>query len=137
MTGTFGRVEASVVVARVNLVRLSDHEVVKVVLLIHFVERQIRDFLDALEVQVALHHGRLGDEQFENDKEANDRVAIELEAFVVVFSAGAWRGQCFFYDVDFLKQLFPHEDSFDSVRVGNLHQLGVSLKDVFGCFCWL
>ena len=55
-TGAFRRVEASMIVTRVDLMRLRDHVVVKLVTLINFVEAQIRDFLDSFEVKVALNH---------------------------------------------------------------------------------
>ena len=60
-------VEARMVIARVNLVRLCDHVVVEAILLVDFEESQIRHLLNALEIEVSLNHGWLRHEQLKND----------------------------------------------------------------------
>ena len=60
------------VVAGVHLVRLCDHVVEELVVLVDLEEAQIGNFLDALEVEVTLYHLRLRDEELENDEEAYD-----------------------------------------------------------------
>ena len=100
--------EASMVIPLVNLVGLCDHEIVELILLVDVEKAMVGDLLDSFEVKVSLNHGWLGDEEFEDDQEADDRVAKELESFVVEFTTCARGTQSFFDDVDLAHELGGH-----------------------------
>lgn len=87
--------EAAGLEPREDVHSLNDHVVVEALLLTNFVEVEIGHLSDPHVVQVTLLHVLLSQEEFKDNQEPNNRVSVELQSLVVVFSTSTGGSESF------------------------------------------
>lgn len=104
------------------------HVVVEAVFFIDLEEPHVWNLFYTLEVEVTLYHIWLSDEEFKDDEEAYDAVAIKFQPFIVEFTASTRCRESLFNDVYAEKELLGDIFCTDFSWVNHTFQLFKCMK---------